>query len=132
MLLRAVSLLSDDRAFVRVQPKALLTCGLLLRLGPEWLCTGVEAELLGRTDGAAGIAKSPGAGGSDNSDRELQEYTLNCRDAVLIVISEVVAQLIEEVCTGPCLPSFMSRIVNRSYITHLSMPYFVHANAHAI
>lgn len=109
MLLRAVSLLSEDRACARVQPKALLTCALLTRLGPEWLCVAIEAGLLGRIEravGGAGTATSPNA--SENSDRELSAYTTECRDGLLNAVGEVVSQLLEEVSTdyswqGSCL-----------------------------
>lgn len=101
VLLRAVSFLSDSRSSVRIHPKALLTCALLIRLGPEWLCTGVEAELLGRIEGTAGRAATANPPGgvvsSEGSDRELEEYTVQCRDTLLVSVGEGVAQLFDEV-----------------------------------
>ena len=103
LLPKAVGFVSEDRAFFRVRPKALLTCGLMLRLGPEWLRIGVESELLGRISsivGRAGNPKHPVAGGGETSDRELAEYTMQCSDVVLSVLSDLVAQLLEQVCAA--------------------------------
>lgn len=101
LFLRAISLLSHDQAPMRVHPKAFLACALLLRLGSKWLCCGLDADLLGRTEGTPSrkaTARS-GCSGGESPDRELKRYTGMCIEVMLNVVIEGAPQLLEEVCS---------------------------------
>jgi hypothetical protein len=94
VLQKAVTLLSDG-VYTRLHAKALLACGLLIRLGSDWLRTGIEAKMLDKIRACEVCTSEASFMEPKSSGQELAQYIAACSDVLLASVRKAITRLLE-------------------------------------